>query len=835
MKYILLKAASDEVLSREETLRISSIFAKNLPDGAQSKLDECKTLLAKERKRNMKRTLSLLIAAMLVVCCIVSPASSFAEQRLARNLPAMRGSSVSELGISGKPLRDADVSLLQTNGAAVKDADLNEALNVPGGTLEFVTMDYPDYGLFPWVVDGDHAKAGNSGIDGNQTSSGMTQSQVMLSGYFNDGQAVSFRFRVSCQSAENTDYLAVFVDNAPVAAWCGEVDWQSFSFPVSAGEHQIAWAYTKDADTSEGEDCAWLDDVEITEAATYSLVHSPELDAVLNAAGGALEFFTPEEPAAGCYPWAAEADYAVSTNEGVSSGAVPSISTVQTTVNAAQGDVLSFRWRVSSEEKMDLFRFYIDGVRVLNRSGEVGWNYYIAELEPGEHELRWDYDKDSNGNIGEDRACLNEVRIGAPLPVTGVEIMEALSVPGCRKAKLEWNVLPGNAFNRGVSFSSSDENIAAVDENGVVYGINQGSASITVTTAEGGFTDTCTVTVTEPIYPVEIYGFMYAQMQDDTEGYYRDMYEWCSFIDTEPQDVTMYGQMPEYEYDLVLCAAQAGNTVYGYDVAGRYFKMDFEALQLGILDVEYFDCNVTGDESFYPNEMAYDYSTGKMYIINEMTALWEIDMETGDVDLESGKAITGEYPNPGVDDYKYALGFAIDLEGTAYIMLAGMGLGVGGNGCARLATLDLESAEFTVVGQTTAKAYQEQSMCFDYSTGRLYWAQFNTIYGLEPMDLYVVDTETAELELLGKVSTYGAEILGMFIPYNGGTPGSEYDAGDVDMNGTVEVRDALLAARFALGLQTLSDEQIKLADVDNDGSVGIDDAVLICRIALGVA
>lgn len=784
----------------------------------------------------MKRTLSLLIAAMLVVCCIVSPASSFAEQRLARNLPAMRGSSVSELCISGKPLRDADVSLLQTNGAAVKDADLNEALNVPGGALEFSTFDYAEYDIYSWLVDGDCAKAGNTGIDGNPNIMGLSQSQLLMTYNFEEGQAITFRFRVSCQAAEQTDYFALFVDSDPAAVWCGEVEWQSFTFPVPAGEHEICWAYTKDTSVAEGEDCAWVDDVEITEAEAYSLVHSPELDSVLNAAGGALEFFTPEEPAAGYYPWTTEADHAVSTNEGIdATGAFPSISTVTTTVNAAQGDVLSFRWRVSSEEKMDLFRFFIDGERVFSRSGEIDWNYYIVELEPGEHELRWDYDKDINGNIGEDRACLDEVRIGAPLPVTGVEIMEALSVSGCRKAKLEWNVLPGDAFNRGVSFSSSDENIATVDENGVVYGVNQGSAVITVTTAEGGFTDTCTVTVTEPIYPVEIYGFMYAQMQDDTEGWYRDMYEWCSFIDTEPQDVTMYGQMPEFEYDLVLCAAQVGNTVYGYDSYGRYFKMDFEALQFGILDVEYFNCNVTGDESFYPNEMAYDYSTGKMYIINEMTALWEIDMETGDVDLESGKLITGEFPNPGVDSYKYALGFAIDLEGTAYIMLAGIGLGIGGNGCSRLATLDLETGEFTVIGQTTSEAYQEQSMCFDYNTGRLYWAQFNTVYGLEPMDLYVVDTETAELELLGKVSTYGAEILGMFIPYNGGTPGTEYDAGDVDMNGTVEVRDALLAARFALGLQTLSDEQIKLADVDNDGSVGIDDAVLICRIALGVA
>lgn len=789
-------------------------------------------------KRQTKRTLSILTAAMLLICCIVSPAYSFAEQRLARNLPAMRGSAAAELSRANKPLREADfASLMRADGGTTKAAaDLNEALNVPGGTLEFLTFDQSEYDIYSWVVDGDCAKAGNTGIDGNPNVTGTSQSQIRLTYDFKEGQAITFRFRVSCQSAEDTDWFALFIDYSPAAVWCGEVEWQSFTFPVTAGEHEICWAYTKDATVSEGEDCAWVDDIEITSAAAYSLAHSPELDAVLNVQGGALEFFTPAEAEAGYYPWAAEADYAVSTNEGVdSTGAFPSISTVQTVVNAAQGDELSFRWRISSEEKMDLLRFYIDGQRVLNSSGEIGWNYFIAELEPGEHELKWEYDKDFNGNIGEDRAYLDDVRIGAPIPAEGVEIMESLSVPALRKAQLEWNVLPGNAFNRAVSFASSDENIATVDENGVVYGVSMGSAQITVTTDDGGFTDTCTVTVTDPLYPVEIYGFMFAQMQDDTEGWYRDMYEWCSFLDTEPQDVTMYGQMPEFEFDLVLCAAQVGDTVYGYDVMGRYFKMNLEALQLGILDVEYFDCNVTGDESFYPTEMAYDYSTGKMYIINMMTALWEIDTETGDVKLETGKEIIGEFPNPGVIDSKLAVAFAIDLDGTAYIMLAGNGLGFGGNGCARLAELDLESAEFTVIGQTTAEAYQEQSMCFDYKTGRLYWAQFNTIYGLEPMDLYVVDTETAELELMGKISTYGAEILGMFIPYECETPEPEYDAGDVDMNGTVEVRDALLAARFALGLQTLSDEQAALADVDNDGSVGIDDAVLICRIALGVA
>lgn len=78
----------------------------------------------------------------------------------------------------------------------------------------------------------------------------------------------------------------------------------------------------------------------------------------------------------------------------------------------------------------------------------------------------------------------------------GIEIQETVSVAGCRSVALTWNVLPDTAFNREVSFASSDESIATVDENGVVTGISQGEATITVTAKDGGFTDTCLVTVT---------------------------------------------------------------------------------------------------------------------------------------------------------------------------------------------------------------------------------------------------------------------------------------------------------------------------------------------------
>ncbi len=61
--------------------------------------------------------------------------------------------------------------------------------------------------------------------------------------------------------------------------------------------------------------------------------------------------------------------------------------------------------------------------------------------------------------------------------------------------KLTAVVSPANATNKAVTWSSSNESIATVDEDGTVIGIAVGEAIITVTTEDGNKTATCTVTV----------------------------------------------------------------------------------------------------------------------------------------------------------------------------------------------------------------------------------------------------------------------------------------------------------------------------------------------------
>ena len=63
-------------------------------------------------------------------------------------------------------------------------------------------------------------------------------------------------------------------------------------------------------------------------------------------------------------------------------------------------------------------------------------------------------------------------------------------------AKLTATVTPYSAADKNVTWKSSDEKIATVDESGNVFGVGFGTTSVTVTTEDGGFSAACEVRVT---------------------------------------------------------------------------------------------------------------------------------------------------------------------------------------------------------------------------------------------------------------------------------------------------------------------------------------------------
>ena len=222
-------------------------------------------------------------------------------------------------------------------------------------------------------------------------------------------------------------------------------------------------------------------------------LESDALSDALNAAGQSNTFVS-----TGSYPWLVDSTTydgrtaAQSGNHNVSS----STSSFSTTVTLSAGDIVSFEYCVSSESNYDKFKFSVNDSVVLTKSGLVSWNSYSYQATAdGEYTFLWSYTKDSSVNGNSDACWVDNVYIGAPLAVTGIDVLEHLDIPVNGTGTVAYSVLPENAYNKNVSFESADAGIAAVNANGVVTGVSAGETTITVTTEDGGFTGACTINV----------------------------------------------------------------------------------------------------------------------------------------------------------------------------------------------------------------------------------------------------------------------------------------------------------------------------------------------------
>lgn len=81
------------------------------------------------------------------------------------------------------------------------------------------------------------------------------------------------------------------------------------------------------------------------------------------------------------------------------------------TASLAQPEVLTFQWKVSSEENFDFLRFYIDGALQDQISGLVGWQEKTYSLPAGSPVLKWEYLKDSSVSANDDSAWVDDIQI----------------------------------------------------------------------------------------------------------------------------------------------------------------------------------------------------------------------------------------------------------------------------------------------------------------------------------------------------------------------------------------------------------------------------------------
>jgi uncharacterized protein YjdB/outer membrane protein assembly factor BamB len=98
--------------------------------------------------------------------------------------------------------------------------------------------------------------------------------------------------------------------------------------------------------------------------------------------------------------------------------------------------------------------------------------------------------------LGNDYGWLYALK-GTAVPVTGVSLNKTTdTITVGATDTLIANIAPVNATNQSVTWVSDNTAAAAVDQSGKVTAVAQGTANVTATTADGGYTATCVVTVT---------------------------------------------------------------------------------------------------------------------------------------------------------------------------------------------------------------------------------------------------------------------------------------------------------------------------------------------------
>ena len=128
------------------------------------------------------------------------------------------------------------------------------------------------------------------------------------------------------------------------------------------------------------------------------------------------------------------------------------------------------------------------GVRTDDLTGLSGFGRYI-KLDGTARTSAWGYSLYEFEVYGKLHAVVHPVSVSLS--------PSSVSLGLNQKQQLIPTILPTDATNKAVTYSSDKTNIASVDANGLVTGIAVGQATITVSTVDGGISSTSVVTVTD--------------------------------------------------------------------------------------------------------------------------------------------------------------------------------------------------------------------------------------------------------------------------------------------------------------------------------------------------
>ncbi|MDO4809700.1 MAG: Ig-like domain-containing protein [Eubacteriales bacterium] len=137
----------------------------------------------------------------------------------------------------------------------------------------------------------------------------------------------------------------------------------------------------------------------------------------------------------------------------------------------------------------------------INYGAPTGTEPYVitsgtpVEAMEGGSNLAVPMDGEYTVTLNLNNSTITVTKVVVPVASVSLDKTEVTITVGDPDEKLTATVAPDNATNKAVTWSSSDESVATVDDEGNVHAVAAGKATITVTTVDGNKTATCTVTV----------------------------------------------------------------------------------------------------------------------------------------------------------------------------------------------------------------------------------------------------------------------------------------------------------------------------------------------------
>ena len=584
-----------------------------------------------------------------------------------------------------------------------------------------------------------------------------------------------------------------------------------------------------------------------TASCAVSVLPFPDLNGAANVKNGTLNFIN----ATSAYPWAPVIVDGRGAVKSGNAGSDNTTSTLRAVVDMQAGETLSFDWKASSEANYDKLGFYVNNTQIGSLiSGVTDWDTitYTAGSD-STYTFEWRYVKDTSVSSNDDCGYVDNVRYSGDFTVTNPVELESWSLSEqevtlycADSVSIEFNRDPLEANQYSLVWYSENPQIASVSG-------NRFRASV-IGTGEGSTVIGCRV---YDVNGEQLLGAASCSVRvrpvpglDEAASSSNCFLSFTNATANYPWEVVKVGDR---------FAVKSGNEGVKNStstlrlvvdmLAGETISFDWKVSSEAKYDKLGFYVNGTQNGSLISGEQDWERITYTASTSRSYTFEWRyVKDQSIDSNDDCGYVDNVEYVSsaePAV--FTVSSGEVLSGGETTVSVL------VEGEYTAKALALrvSFDPALLTLTGVTEGEVWnaaaQSGSVTADTSVNGLVQFTAGNMSGLTATGALFTLSFRAESEAAGRAVPVTVEVVEFMgtgtnnsLPFEtvNGAITVHYRQGDISMNGSLDVTDALMIMRYAVGLLELTPEQIALADVSGDGAVNTIDALVLLRMVLGL-